>query len=85
MATGTHTPVTTDIGISIDPSANTLTVDIDNTHAGPGGREGTITALGFADPFAAGPTGPDGDPVGVAEQRLVLTAGPSAPTLLPPA
>ena len=46
-ATGASTGVVTEFNFTINTTANTLTVMIDNTQAGPGGVTGTLTSFGF--------------------------------------
>ncbi|HEX2852361.1 MAG TPA: PEP-CTERM sorting domain-containing protein [Opitutaceae bacterium] len=56
IATGS-TGVTTWFNFTIDPVLNRVTVDVDNTHAGPGGINGVVTSFGFNLPPTLAGTG----------------------------
>ena len=56
IATGS-TGVTTWFNFTIDPILNQVTVEVDNTHAGPGGIAGTVTSFGFNIPATLAGTG----------------------------
>jgi len=47
VATGASTGVVTDFNFTVNTTANTLTVFVDNTHTGSGGVTGTLTSFGF--------------------------------------
>jgi hypothetical protein len=53
---------------SIDAASNILTIDVDNTLAGPGGMQGTITSFGFNTPFTNAQLGTNGSKVDFVSQ-----------------
>lgn len=57
IATGAGSGVTTWFNFTIDPTLNRVTVQVDNTHAGPGGVKATVTSFGFNIPPTLAGTG----------------------------
>lgn len=53
LATGAETGVVSQFTISINPTLNQVTFDVDNTIAGPGGVTGTLMSFGFNAPTVA--------------------------------
>lgn len=62
-ASGQNYGVKTKFTFTVNPTSNTLTIVVDNTIAGNGGAEGTITSFGFNTPFSDAQLGNNGSNV----------------------
>ncbi len=79
-AEGTSTNVRARIHFYIDPTNNTVTVEVDNRWAGSGiDNKGTITSFGFNTPFSDSFLGTNGSNVSFTQNWQILKPGRTEP------
>lgn len=79
VVTGTAANVTANVIETVNATNNTVTIQIDNTIAGPGGAQGVITSFGFDVPFNNGTLGNNGNKTSFTQQWTQLVAGHGEP------
>ena len=65
--------------VTVDSTANTYTLIVDNTHLGLNGDNGTLTSLGFETPFTAAQLGTNGSNVSLMTTWLQTDVGHIVP------
>lgn len=78
--TGIDTGVTAKFTFTVDPTANTLKIDIDNSVLGSGGVKGTIISFGFNTPFTDSQLGTNGSNVSFTQTFTHLNSGDTTPS-----
>lgn len=80
QAYGRDTNVEARFHFWINPTTNQVTIEVDNTWAGPGSNnKGTITSFGFNTPFSNSALGTNGSNVTFTQNWLVLAPGRTEP------